>query len=1723
MKAPQNNSIPATNQRHTSAHRWHALAAVTTAIAIGLALAACGAATGPVASPRTATAVRPTHHQFLVHARNNAVRLSPDAARRAKLRRLWLKSPAARRQRLRSRAAFEHLAPAASKRLLVHSFNSTLRRIGRSPAASVAAKGRVIGYKNDYNAIVMDRRGRRLLESSTTPLRADGGPVDPQLRQTGSTFVQRRSANAITISRHLDDGVSILHTRFTLQGADATGSLSSDNTVFYPEVAVDTDATVTPTAAGMDLSTVLRSRRSPQELAYLVDLPTGLSLKRVARGAGIFRGSTQILSIPAPIATDAQGSSVAASMSVQGNRLEISVRHRRLDVAYPILVDPLVTDQSIMSAPGWSFVNCTGNPNIVQLGVASIELEAGTYGPDDCAEWVWNGAAAGVPVGGIFSIEDSAWGQTGPGLGPFLYGPTGPGIVTPAGEYGSPGCVDDLYSPGGWTNVFESVNTDAPQCGSGFFFGFSTDGRGELVTPHEPFTQSTAVAGYLDPILITAEITASSALGGGSGGTGGSPGGGGGPSPAEWYGAQNPGEPNQTRACSGDPVDCATGNLFETQTDIALRGRGLPFSLVRSYNSHAAAAGQTSIFGAGWSTSFGQHLSFDDTDQTITVTQANGSTTTFSNADGYILPVSPLTQATLAHNSDGTYSYTLPDQETDTFDSAGHLLTETDRYGNALTCAYNAANQLTRITDDAGRSIDLTYATDGSGRVTQASGPMGVVSYHYDDNGNLTRVTNLDGKDWTFAYDASHQLTSATDPAGNTTTNTYDSSNRVVSQTDGANRTRTWAYPAAGQTTITNPGGDQVNEHFDDNGLPTSITRGYGTSSASTTSIAYDLELNPAKVTDGNGQTWAYAYDDSGNLSSITDPSGDTTQLAHNDNHDPTSLTDPAGRQWTYTYNDRRLISITETGAGQGSGCGCSFASTRVAQRPDEIDPQFGYDDQGDVTSLTDDNGNTWHYGYNAAGNMTSETAPGGEKTTWSYDASGYPTSQTSPNGNSSHGDASQHTTVYGNDPFGRPTSVLDPLGRLTTMSYDGDGNLTSSTSPDNHTTSYTYDGASELTTTTRPDGTTQTSSYDPDGHVASQTDGADHTTTYSYNPLGQVATNTDPLNRTTSYDYDQNGNLITVTDAQGRTTDYGYDPANRITSIHYSDGTPNVTYGYDAAGDRTAMTDGSGTSSYSYDPLGRLESTTDGAGNTIGYTHDPDGNTTSITYPDGHKVDRAFDTDGRLTSVTDWLGNQTKFGYDADSNLTTTTFPSTTSDVDSYRYDNADQLAGIHMKQGGSTLASLSYIRNADGLLAADTGLGLPSPPTQPTDGYSYDPADNPTQLDGNTGYNYDDANELTSSPTQTDTYNQLGARTSATTTGSSPTTYAYDQASRLTNYTSPVGTTTFGYNGDGLRTTTTAGATMSSFAWDQTGTLPDLLNDSRDDYIYGPDGIPIEQIDGDGTPSYLHHDQLGSTRLITAQNGSTTGEFTYSPSGALISHTGTADTPLRWAGQYQDPETGLVYLRARYYDPQTAQFLTRDPAEQITRQPYAYAADNPLNHVDPSGLDWLGVSWLPSPGDVVGFAGSAVATGIKNSPPGELLQVVSSATGDTLGGCIGGNLDVIVSGSGSLCYIATPSGRSAITATLGGGAGSLGASGFIGALISNGQTPSDQCGGFSYAGGSIGRGLPSGGGSVAVGKNGNGNTIVTTTVGWTPNVGLPVPFTWQGGQSNTWVASNW
>jgi RHS repeat-associated protein len=141
---------------------------------------------------------------------------------------------------------------------------------------------------------------------------------------------------------------------------------------------------------------------------------------------------------------------------------------------------------------------------------------------------------------------------------------------------------------------------------------------------------------------------------------------------------------------------------------------------------------------------------------------------------------------------------------------------------------------------------------------------------------------------------------------------------------------------------------------------------------------------------------------------------------------------------------------------------------------------------------------------------------------------------------------------------------------------------------------------------------------------------------------------------------------------------------------------------------------------------------------------------------------------------------------------------------------------------------------------------------------------------------------------------------------------------------------------------------------------------------------GLPIEQINNSsGTVLYLHHDQQGSTRLLTGSTGKTEATYTYDAYGNLTGSTGTAKTPLGYDGQYTNIDTGLIYLRARSYDPTTAQFISVDPRLMETLSTYGYAEDNPVTVGDPTGL----IPWSKKVKEAITKCGQLKAGPTKNN----------------------------------------------------------------------------------------------------------------------------------------------
>jgi RHS repeat-associated protein len=541
--------------------------------------------------------------------------------------------------------------------------------------------------------------------------------------------------------------------------------------------------------------------------------------------------------------------------------------------------------------------------------------------------------------------------------------------------------------------------------------------------------------------------------------------------------------------------------------------------------------------------------------------------------------------------------------------------------------------------------------------------------------------------------------------------------------------------------------------------------------------------------------------------------------------------------------------------------------------------------------------------------------------------------------------------------------------------SYGKNGLLEAITTAGGQTTHYSYNTDEQPTSVTGPKGTEEETTYNAAGEPETFVDGDGRATRYVHNVLGETTEIIGPRGETTKQGYDAAGQLETVINPEGQTTTDSYNNAGELTKTTYSDGkTPTVEYEYNESGSRKTMRDATGTTTYSYDMLNRLIKVKDGHGDTVSYEYNAANQPIKITYPNGKTVAREYDEDGRLKAVTDWLGNTTAFTYNQDSALATITFPSATHEQDTYSYGADDQVDAISFMKSGKAVESLGYTRTGDGLPATITQKGLPGEATtalsydsrdrlatEGTTTFEYDEAGNPVKL-GTVTSHFNEADELTSSGTTKYSYNANGARTTATPETGPATNYTYNQAGELLSVNrEEAGATkkiedSYSYNGDGLRASRTQNGVTSYLTWDTSGETPTLLSEGATSYVYGPDEQPIEQINSEGKVLYYHTDDNGSVRALTSSTGKVEATFSYGAYGTPVTATGTASTPLEYAGQYTEPETGLVYLRARSYDPATAQFTTRDPDEQATHEPYSYAGDTPSANVDPGGEKPLG-----------------------------------------------------------------------------------------------------------------------------------------------------------------------
>ncbi len=698
----------------------------------------------------------------------------------------------------------------------------------------------------------------------------------------------------------------------------------------------------------------------------------------------------------------------------------------------------------------------------------------------------------------------------------------------------------------------------------------------------------------------------------------------------------------------------------------------------------------------------------------------------------------------------------------------------------------------------------------------------------------------------------------------------------------------------------------------------------------------------PATSTDANGLVASFTYDALCRLTRTDYPTGayeavsylnlgDASNQRVRKERNPASGTNVI---WTETWFDG-LGREYQTKSIGGTSSQTLVAMNRSFSKRGQVLQSYNPYFSGDSTYLTT-------YRYDALGREILQTLPDGTTLSMSYEkptgistavlsvAVTDPLNRVTRSVSDAYGNelarigylgSTAVTTRYGYDALGQLTSVTDPNGNQWSNSYDSLGRRTSSTDPDLGTWTYGYDDLGRVILQTDAKAQQVAMSYDRLGRVLSKIVGfgqpGSETTTYAYDQaragyynVGQQ-TSAANSNASVAYDYDNGGRPVrqaTSVDGSTYTVTSSYDVAGRLTTRDYPDGSSSGTYAYNTAGQLYSLADSVMSTTYM----------ASGAVKAISYAN---GVTTTYSYD----ADRDWLTQVQVQAGTTTLASFT-YSRDAVGRISAVDGSRTNEDW-TYGYDNLDRL--LSAANTNTPALSQSFTYDAGGNILTNSAIGS----------YGY-PAQGPTAVR---------PHAVLSAGTSSYSYDANGNQLVKSDGGAATRTIAYDAENRPVSVTSGGGAVTYLYGPDGERLKKVAGSSTTLYLGSDIERDP---SGAWNTYL-----TPDVKRSG-STRTWLHRDNLASVRAITSSAGAANRVSVYKPYGEQVETVLVALSPTEskgYIGERTDPETGLTYLHARYYDPALGRFLSpdwwdvRDPGVGTNR--YAYSANDPINKSDPNG----------------------------------------------------------------------------------------------------------------------------------------------------------------------------
>jgi RHS repeat-associated protein len=981
----------------------------------------------------------------------------------------------------------------------------------------------------------------------------------------------------------------------------------------------------------------------------------------------------------------------------------------------------------------------------------------------------------------------------------------------------------------------------------------------------------------------------------------------------------------ENRTGCGDPVDVVTGDMFLTQTDVTLPAE-LGLVLQRT---HISSYRVGRLFGRSWASTVDQRLEVDaqgvcfaggDAIMLVYPTPARGGAA--------VLPVEgPRWPLTL--DAEGTYRITRPNGHVLHFTPSGvaglaPLRAITDRNDHRIDFVTDADGMPTEIRHSGGYRVTVETAR---GRVTgYRLGDIQLMSFGYNDSGDLTHVTNASGRPHVFDYDGEGRIVGWTDRKGTQYHYHFDAQGRVAwaEGTGGILNARFRYEPS--KTTVLDSLGNESVYHLNELKQIVRVVDPLGHSVIS----EWDRYDHLLARTDALGNTTRYRYDDAGHVVEIVEPTGSTKRISYNEFGLSTSVTDGVATTH-YSYDDRgNLVAVTGPGGSTrttydanghltsrtDAAGGTSRITTNAAGLPIMmVDPQgnrhrYERDVFGRLVAVIDPLEGTTRYGWTVDGQPAWRIGPDGGRETWRYDGEGNLVE---------HVDAGGRRTAFEIGDFDLPAARITADGARTAFAYDTEQRLTAVTNPQGRTWTYEYDAAGNLVREQDFHGRTTTSTYDAAGRVVSTTNGAGQTVTMFYDAMGRRVRQVSDDGEI-SYEYDAQGQIVRAVNEAGELI-LTRDPVGRVLTETFNGRV--LVNNYDTAGRRVRRVTPSGaTVDYAYDPLGKLTSVRAGA-HALTFDRDPLGRAVTHRLDARPVVTQSWDAEGRLVAQDaagqrrqlQWrpdgqlvADGQKRVDLDAVGRVAAIHAPDNT---ERYVYDLAGNITAAAWLPGGDTEGQREFDR---GLLRAA----------------------------GRTTYTHDGQGRVSEVRRRTLSGQILLWRY---------TWNAYDQ---LTEVSTPDGRTwRYLYDAFGRRCAKISGGVRVDFAWDGFDLAEQHVTGTGvTTWVHEPGTFtPLAQLDGTGFHAVVT-DHIGRPTSLVDTAGRVSWQATFSAWGALLGSRFTTDCPLRFPGQYHDTETGLHYNVFRYYDPQTGRYTGPDPLG-LTPSPNHYAyAGNPLLFIDPYGL---------------------------------------------------------------------------------------------------------------------------------------------------------------------------